>query len=435
MKNLRPFQIALLVGFGVVAIVAVFILANYQSQQSQEDLLYGDRVEIWGTLEANIFNDLFISIRQTDRAFNVVNYREINEADFDDVLVNAIAEGRSPDMIVLASDKLVKHRNKLLAIPYENFPERDFRDLYVDGAEIFTMIDGVYAVPFAVDPLIMYWNRDLFASGGLAQPPTTWETVVNAVVPSVTVRTDARDIITSGLAFGEYRNVYRAKDILLMLAIQSGSQLVYETERNYEIALNNQIGEVTGSPLESSVRFFTDFSNVNNALYSWNRIQPLDSQAFIAGDLALYFGRASEVQSIADRNPNLNFDTAMVPQGGSATARRTYGTFYGFAFPQASANVTGAYNAAQTISNFDNANALTTALNMGPARRDIVSAGSGNAFRVTALQSSLIAKSWLDPEPVASDNIFKQMIEDLVSNRVRIGVAVNDAINRLVLEY
>ncbi len=435
--HIRPFQIFLLAGFAVMAIIALILLMNYEDTPTTEEFAYGDEVVIWGTLDGAVVDRVFQNITQEDKAFAVVRYQRIDERSFDDEFLNAIAEGRSPDLIILSSENLVKHRAKLLAIPYENSPIRDFRDAYVDGAEIFALRDGIYAIPFAVDPLVMYWNRDIFASNGLAQPPTTWEDVLGNVVPRTTVRDAGRDIVQSSVAFGEFRNVLRAKDTLLLLALQSGSGGVSENERGYMVGLNESVGQQgSRAPMESALQFFTDFSNANSASYSWNRALPRDTEVFIAGDLALYFGRGSEAPGIDSKNPNLNFDAAPVPQGGTATARRTYGTFYGFALPRAAVkNVSGAYAAAQRITSAKYANELTTALNMAPVRRDLVGAGSSDAYRSVMLQSALIARGWLDPDPVASDSIFMQMVEDVVSNRSRVGMAVSDAINRLVLEY
>lgn len=435
MKNLRPFQIVLLAGFVVIAIVALFMLGNYQASRTEAQLAYGERVLIWGTFDQKIVENVLRNIRQEDEGFAVVDYVEVSEAQFDDQFVNAIAEGRTPDMIMLPAEKLVKHRAKLLAVPYDDYPQRTYRDLYVDGAEIFARQDGIYAIPFAVDPIVMYWNRDLFASNGIAQPPATWEAVVGQVVPATTRRSDDRTVPQSAVAFGEFQNVSYAKEVLLMLAIQSGSALVSETDRGYRVAIDRTNVSDTGSPMSTATQFFTNFSNPNSALYTWNRAKENDQLAFINGNLALYFGRASEAASLARKNPNLNFDVSMVPQGGTATARRTYGSFYGFAFPRASQNVAGAYNAANVIANAVYAEQLTTALDIGPVRRDIIAAGSTNPFRSVSLQSALIARSWLDPAPERSDAIFQQMIEDIVSSRSRINEAVNDLVQRLVLEY
>jgi ABC-type glycerol-3-phosphate transport system substrate-binding protein len=435
--KLRPFQIILLAIFGLLAFASLIILSTFQSKQTEEELAYGNSVNIWGIEEPGVMDRVFQSIMQSDPAFSAVRYRKVDAASFDDELLNAIAEDRSPDMVMLPSEKLVSYRSKLVPIPYDTLPIRTFRDTYVDGAEIFALRDGVYAIPYAVDPLLMYWNRDIFASNGLAQAPRTWVDVVANVVPGTTLKDANRDIVQSSIAFGEYRNVFRATDIILLLAIQSGSNGVTENERGYTVGLNDTTAENSiRPPLEASLDFFTDFSSANSALYSWNRSLPLDSEEFSAGNLALYFGRGSEAPRIDIKNPNLNFDIAMVPQGGSDTTQRTFGTFYGFAILRASGNVSGAYAAASRLTSAQYANELTTALNVAPVRRDLVAAGSKDSYRSVMLQSALIARGWLDPEPEASKSIFQQMVEDVVSGRApQVSTAVNDAISRLVLEY
>jgi ABC-type glycerol-3-phosphate transport system substrate-binding protein len=434
--KLRPFQVGLLAVFGILAFASIILLSNFQAEKTEEELAYGDSVTIWGTEDQASIDRVFLGIMQEDKAFAAVKYRKVDASTFDDELLNAIAEGRSPDMIILPSDKLVSYRSKLVPIPYTTLPERTFRDTYVDGAEIFALHDGVYAVPYGVDPLLMYWNRDIFASNGLAQAPVTWEEVAGNVVPHTTLWDANRDIVQSGIAFGEFRNVFRAQDILLLLALQTGSGGVTETERGYSVDLNRATqGDTTRLPLESSLEFFTNFSDANSAVYSWNRSLPTDTDAFTAGDLAVYFGRGSEAVRLDSKNPNLNFDIAMVPQGAGVTARRTFGTFYGFAILRASKNASGAYAAATRITSAKYANDLTTALNIAPVRRDLVSAGSPDAYRSIMFQSALIARGWLDPDPEASMTIFQQMVEDVVSTRARVNMAVSDAIGRLVLEY
>ncbi len=433
--SLRPFQIFLLGGFGIVSVVSIILLSGHTSSVSSEQMTYGNEVVIWGTFEHDVFDTLFRNITQKDDAFSVVRYYSIDERDFDNELLHAIAEGRSPDLIILSADKLVKHRTKLLAIPYTSLPMRDFRTTYIDGAEIFAMRDGIYALPFAVDPMMMYWNRDLFASHAIARPPQTWEDIVANIAPTLTIDDSSRDISQSAIAFGEIRNVTHAKETLILLALQSGSKMVSENERGYVINLNESVVQGARAPMEAAVKFFTDFSNPNSPVYSWNRALPQDKDMFISGDLALYFGFGSEAENINRKNPNLNFDITSVPQGGAATALRTYGKFYGFAIVRATANAQGAFAAAGTITSSENVDELTRGLNLASVRRDIISAGDIDPYRSAILSSALIARSWLNPNPSASLNIFTRMIEDVVSNRATIVRAVNDAVGRLILEY
>lgn len=435
MSNIRPFQVILLGIFGLLAVVALIFLSAYQIDRQQKERAYGDRVLIWGTLSQDMFKRVLQDISRNDKAFNVVEYRQFSEDNFDTELVNAIAEGRSPDLIVLRSDGIVSHRAKLYPIPYENLPRRDIQDTYIDGAEIFALSDGTYGLPFAVDPMVLFWNRDMFSSNGLANPPTTWESLVSETVPKLTVRDTNRNVLQSGVAFGEYRNVERGKETLLLLALQSGSRMVEASENKYDILLNAPVVSGSRSPLESAVQFYTDFSNVNSPLYTWNRSLPLDKNAFIAGDLGLYFGLASEISDIEGKNPNLNFDVAMVPQGSSATALRTYGDFYAFAIPRASGNASGAYKVAHVLSNPANSQALASGAGMSTVRREVIAQGDQSLYGKIVLQSALIARSWYDPGAKESDGVFMRMVEDIVSNRARITEAVSDAVNRLTLEY
>lgn len=434
MSNIRPFQIALLAGFAFLAVAALIFLSIYQTEKRQKETLYGSSVAVWGTLPENIFKTKFQKITENDKAFNVVHYRRIDKDTFETDLVNAIAEGRSPDLIILSADELVSLRAKLLPISYETVSERDFRDTYVDGSEVFAMEDGVYGLPFAIDPMVMYWNRDMFSSHGLAQAPTTWENIVSDVVPTLTVRDTNRNVLKSAVSFGEYRNIAHAKDMLMLLLLQSGSKMVTTKGSDYKVTLDEQVAG-TGSPLQAAVQFYTDFSNVNSPLYSWNRAMPVDKNAFLSGDLGLYFGLGSEYADISDKNPNLNFDMAEVPQGANATALRTYGEMYAFAIPKAAKNARGAFAVAHVLTSAEQVDGIVKSLNMSPARRDLIAKGDENLYRKIILQSALKARSWLDPSAAQSDAIFMQMIEDVVSNRARINDAVHDAINRLILVY
>ena len=433
--SLRPFQIILIAIFIFLAFLSLVVLARYKGGGSNAQTTYGKSVEIWGTLPSQVFKNVLGNIAINNKDFSVVHYKQVDAQNFDLTFLNAIAEGKSPDMIILPSEDLVKERAKLMPIPYKTLPLQNFRNTYVDGAAIFARPDGIYAVPFAVDPLMMYWNRDLFASAGLANPPRTWEQLTTDDVPKLTQRTSSLSIVQSAVAFGEVTNVQHAKDLLIMLALQSGSAGIKEVNNRYEVDLNQAITQGGRPPLEAALQFFTDFSNVNSPLYSWNRAMPNDEQAFIGGKLALYFGLGSEAQDISNKNPNLNFDVTSVPQGATATVKRTYGTFYGFAIPRAAKNPSGAYAAIQTLMTPQNNEALTKALNMASPRRDVIAAGDANIYRSTMLQSALIARSWLDPDPTASQSIFSQMVEDVLSGRARVTQAASDAVSRLILKY
>lgn len=434
--NIRPFQIFLFGTFIILAFVAVLLLSTYAPQGNREAGQYGRSVEIWGPFPYEAVNDVIESIGDEDSAFGVVDYVSIPADRLGIEFVNALAEGRAPDLVMLPHTELVNQRSKLVPIPYDvpGFSERDLRNTYIDGASIFALQDGVYGVPFLVDPLVMYWNRDLFANAAFAEPPRTWEQLVGSVVNALTIRDNSRNIVQSAVAFGEYANVRNATPIISMLLLQAGSQVVEDTERGYQISLNEGI-EGSRPPMEASVQFYTEFANVSNPLYSWNRARDPDRLAFIAGDLALYFGFASEAPALVERNPNLNFDMTIPPQGANATIRRTYGTFYGLAIPRASDNPEGALAAARTLANPQNSLNLALATDRAPVGRAALQAAVTDPFVQVSFQAALFARGWLSPSPQATAAALETMIDEVNSNRARVSSAVSDAVSRIRMGY
>ncbi len=430
MPNIRPFEIALIASFIIAALIGVFFLATHKTDTEKDQALYGSSFMIWGTIDEQVMTAFLKKVVDEDDALKVVQYRRIDPRSFESELVNAIAEGRSPELILIPHTFLAQLRTKLQPIPFTTFPERTFRDTYVDGAAIFMPSDGVYGFPIAVDPMVMYWNRDLFSSSGLAQPPKTWESLINETAPAITRTSDRREVLQSAMSFGEYVNVAHAKEILSMLFIQAGSTIVNEQGKSYAVTLNQS---TTGGlmPGESVLPFYTQFANPEKALYSWNRSLPLDRTAFLQNTLALYFGFGSERTAIERESPNLNFDMTEVPQGSGATIRRDYGEFYAFAIPRGSRNPTGAHAVATLFGNAQNATYIANGLGMAPVHRAELGTAGADLYKGILYQAALIARGWLDPNPDQSAAVFRQMVEEAATSEGRLQQIINDAAHRL----
>ncbi len=435
--NIRPFQIALLAGFAVLALLSLFLLRGFTGGGGDAiTRQFGDRVVLWGPFPSSDVREVLRLIKRNNSAFEVVQYREVRPEDFASTFVNAVAEGQSPDLVIIPHSEIAAQRSKLYPIPYteQAYTERMIRDTFVDGAEVFALNDGLIAVPLAVDPLVLYWNRDKLASAGLPNPPTTWTQFTNSFVGTFTIRDNNRNITQSAIAMGEYENVRNAMAVLSLLAIQSGSVMVEETARGYDVQLDTLISGSGRPPMESAVQFYTEFANSASPLYSWNRSMNEDRERFTSGDLVTYFGFGSELPAIELRNPNLNFDIAQVPQGSEATARRTYGTFYGLAVPRAAKNPQGAFAAARFMSNPTQASIFHDGLSLAPVHRSLIGVSTGVYEEVLA-EAALIARGWLSPSLASTNAAFKTMIEEVISNRARAGEAVDDAIIRLKNSY
>ena len=436
MTNLRPFQIVLLAGSAFMFVAAIVAITVYKPNNSA-DPKFSNEIEIWGTLPKGLFAERLNTIANEDSRFNQVSYEQFDESVFADEFINALAESRGPDLVVITHDQLVDLRPKLFPIAYtKDFNRRNYQDLYVEGSEIFARPDGIYALPFAVDPLVMYWNRDVFSSNNIPVPPRTWEELRNDTVPRLTRTGGAFDIFQSAVAFGEYQNVRNAKEIISLLMLQAGSDIVVESDATYRVIVDSFTdNNIQGStPASSALSFYTEFSNPASSLYSWNRSLPQDRSRFLSGELALYFGYGSELESLEKANPNLNFDMTVVPQGRTATIKRGYGKFYGFAIPLASPDKNASYEVAIELSNQENGPLIATSLGMSPTQRSVLAQGAIDPFQAVRQEAALTARGWLEPSS-ATGGIFKTMVEDITSGRLQVSDAVADMAERLRLAF
>jgi len=435
--KLRPFELGLVIIFIFLGVAALLIVANYKAPPAPPPpggAIVG-QVRIWGTLPQAAVDDVLEKLEKENEQYRNVSYRYYNPDSFDSTLTNALADRTGPDMILVSHERLVDMRNRIQPVSYDSFPIRDVRNLYVDGAEIFALDDGLYAFPIAIDPLMMYWNRDILSTNGFLEPPATWESLVNTMFPKIIERDFNRTIKRSVVAMGEYNNVRNSYGIISALFIQGGSAgVVLDKDGKYSIQLQNRIGGGP-DPLRSAVDFYTRFSKPSNSLYSWNRSLPEDRQSFIAEDLALYFGFASEGRQIQRINPNLNFDIAEMPQDGSATVRRTYGKFYGLSALNSSSNLAGAFAVMSNFRNQSIADAIAIASDMTPTYRTSLGGGSNDVYGRVSYRSASIAKGWLNPNKNQTDNIFQTMTQDINENRRDLSAATSDATSRLEKAY
>jgi ABC-type glycerol-3-phosphate transport system substrate-binding protein len=433
--KLRPFELGLVIVFIGLIIASLAFLSVYKKKPSSDGLPQIGTVAIWGTLPYEPFNNLLEGIRTTDNTYQKVTYRYIPPQDFDSVFVNALADGSGPDIIFISHEKLVSMRKRIQPISYEAFPLRDIQSRYTDGSRIFALQDGLYAYPVAVDPLLMYFNRDILSNDNFLEAPRTWESVVNEYHGTLVRRNPDRSIVRSVVAMGEYSNIENAFGTISMLLLQTGSDMVREkSPAEYDIRLNVS-KEDSVSPLTVVADFYTRFAKPNNSLYSWNRSLSKDKDRFLSEELALYFGYGSEGKELEKLNPNLNFDVAEVPQGATATVRRTYGRFYGLSAVRASKNLEGASLVLGKLGSKESSETLARNYGMVPAYKESVAAGSNDTYGRIAFTSAPITYGWLSPSEVSSADVFTKMTQDLNENRSDLSNAVNDVLGRLEVEY
>jgi len=253
------FQIVILAIFTFSLILAVLVFSGIIPIFDSTPAGVGGTVTVWGTIPEEFLREPLKELNEENENVFSVRYIEKSKDTFDQELLEALASGKGPDLIFLPQDLILRHADKVLPVPYENMSARSFRDTFIEEGELYLRDDGILALPISVDPLIMYWNRDLFSSAGIARPPQLWDEFLT-LAPRLTRKDEALNIHKSALAFGEFRNIRHAKDILSMLILQTNNPIVELSESGLDVVLSERRGALTPGA-ESALRFYTEFSN------------------------------------------------------------------------------------------------------------------------------------------------------------------------------
>jgi len=423
MSTFQTFVLGLFIVF-LLGGVAAFALFRGGSANALPPLV------LWGTLPSSVASPYFAS-DAVGQAGLKITYVEKDPATLEDDLTESLAKGLAPDLVIFPHDYLYRGRTKLAIIPFSIFSERDFRDAFIDGADVFLAQDGVIGVPLYIDPLVMYFNRNMFSSKAIANPPKYWDEFYT-LAPKFNERNQAGNLTRTIVSFGETSNIAHFKELLTNLILQAGNPIITISERDgAQVVLNDNKTGLPNSPAESALLFYTTFSNPVEPAYSWNKSLLNSRDAFVGETLGTYFGLGSELSLIRARNPNLNFYIAPLPQIRDSQNRLSFGRVYGLVIPKNSRNAGAAMAAAKILSGSSLSYGLVASTGLPPARRDLLSTPQEDVYRSILYSSAIMTRVWPDPSYGESTGIFRDMIDSVTSGKLRLSTAVDQATKKL----
>jgi len=417
------FQIILLGVFVVFILVGIVIFASIKGGSNQ-DL---PQVSIWGTVDDQIFSSFLNKyIIDNDRQQLKISYVQVSSENFEQTLIEALAGGRGPDIVILPQNMIVKQQDKIYHIPYQVYDERTFSDTFIDEGGLFLWDDGIVGFPFVVNPLVMYWNKDIFSSETIATYPKYWDEFFG-LNEKLTKLDSKLNIKRSAVALGEYVNINYAKDVLSAMIFQAGNPIVEKNNNGGVTAVLNQRYSANLNPAEAALSFYTEFSNPAKLAYSWNRAMSTSKDSFISGNLAVYLGKASDIKEIRTKNPNLNFDVALLPGLRDSKTKVTFADIQGLAILKTSKNISASLSVVNELTS-NASQSVWMGISLLPStRRDLLGKSGLPAYMSVFNDSAIMAHGWLDPDSSITDKIFKEMIESVTSGKARVSEAVNRA--------
>ena len=263
-----------------------------------------------------------------------INYRKFRFEEYEQALLEALAEDRGPDIFSINEGWVREYESKLVPMPseitmayqytkgtvkkevvYELETKKapSFRDIKTNFADTVyedVVLDGnVYGLPMSLETLVMFYNKDIINKSGVAKIPNDWESFQEAVQKSTRFNAEG-DIVQAGTAMGTGYNVDRSFDILSILMMQSGANM---TDANNRATFANETTK-DYSPGIKSIEFYLDFASPVKNVYTWNTDMPSSFESFLSGRVAFMFGYNYHLPSIRARAPKLNFGIAPIPQ-------------------------------------------------------------------------------------------------------------------------
>ena len=416
---------------GIFAAVLAVLIFSGKLPIGNSDTKPQGEVVVWGTIPETGMNGILQAFNPAAKTYRVT-YKEVREDVFAQTLLEGLANGTGPDMILAPHQVILSQVSRLYPFPVTSLSEKAFKDTYVDGASLFFSPYGAVALPVSIESLVLFYNRTLFAKHGFVNPPAYWDEVSN-YVPKLTISNTKNQFVESGIALGAPNTPY-AKDILMAVVNQVGQTPVLKQYRQDGTLLltvlantpTTEGGDV--SPLTSVARFFTQFADATKSTYSWNQFSGNADDQFVAEKLAMYVGYSGELESLRARNPRGEFEMTYLPQTRGYNTFTTGARMYGIATLRASKNLTASLNVEAQFAGAGVAPSLSSLVGGVPALR-AYSATPG--LNDVVARSMLVARGWYDSFPKESSAYVSAMLSDIINNRYGVPDAAAILVSRL----
>jgi multiple sugar transport system substrate-binding protein len=409
-------QIAIM-AIGAIIIVGLGALFVFNGQK-KTSTAQAVTLRIWGTDDSKVFDNLTTYYAQYNPAAKIT-YTQIDPADYENQLLRAFAEGNGPDIFEIGNRSLPRWESVLAPLPaayasqfgplqLENdFPSVVQSDFMTTSTPTST---GIYALPLSIDTLAMFYNKDLFDSAGLVTPPTTWDDFETDIQKLRTLNAGSQITQAAAALGGSETSILEAPDILSLLMLQNGTQMVSDDLSAAEFASGATSAGV------SAFNFYLQFANAASPYYTWSDAMGSDIQSFVNGQVAIIFGYHDTLSTIRAKSPFMNIGIAAVPQPTGATVSVSYPKYNGLAVYKGTSSVIGAWQFILTLTAYANGEKIyTDATGDPPALRSAIAVDENDPNLSVFAGQALTARSWYEIDDLAVDGFLNTAIQSALN--------------------
>ena len=380
---------------------------------------------LWGLWDDDSFVKSAIDSYEKAHPNITVNYTHQPSINYRTRVQTQISSGQGPDIFEIHNSWLPMFLQTSYISPMPDTVETfdDYtKAFYPIVTDSFTKNKRIFAIPFSIDGLALYYNEDILKAAGV-NPPIYWSDFIDSAV-KMTVKDSAGNIQTAGAALGATNNVDYWSDILgLLFAQQPGVSFEHP---------DSQLGA-------DVLTFYTSFI-IDPRRKTWDVTLENSTQAFSEGKLAYYFAPSSQVNSMKQKNPSLNFKVIPVPQLPSHDSVG-WGDFWGLSVSANSQYPTEAWNFLKFLTSAEEEKSLY--------QEDLPGKLIGQPYSRAELQNELLSdpfagafvaqgpyyKSWYLSSDTADAGINDQMVnlfQGAVNSVIQQNVPPQSALSAIV---
>jgi multiple sugar transport system substrate-binding protein len=397
---------------GVLLIVSNAFVSNRREQASRPEPI---ELEMWGIWDESEFMRTFTENFRKQYPNVTINYRKVSLTNYESDLIEALAEGRGPDIFATQNFWRPKHKNKISPLPEEVMTLREYQERFVDVVEkdyTDPTDNKIYGIPLYTDSLALFYNRDAFNDAGFVSPPSYWDELMNYSTELTFIAPDGQ-IQQAGVAMGTADNVNRPQDILSALMLQVGAQMNNPnnpSEATFTRSVN--VDGVDLNPAATALEFYTDFANPRQSSYTWNSTLDYSTDAFIEREATMMFGYSYHVDIIRARNPRLNFAVAPLPQI-SEIGKANYANYWGYSVSIQSQHPKEAWQFLKFLTETENSQNYFLQTKRPTSRQDLIEVQRNDPEYGVFVDQLLQTKTWTQPDNGVVDATFQKMITDV----------------------
>lgn len=413
------------------------------------------KLEIWAVVDDRDVYAPLISAYQGAHPHVRITYKRFRLEEYEDLLINAMAEDRGPDIFLIHNTWVGKYMSKIEPMPAytemvytiveggytnrsetlvmqneksitlkelrNNYPDIVYKDAVrlintADEGERPFMEEKVLGLPMSVDTLALFVNRDMLNSAGIPTIPEGWDNFQATINRLVNIDTEG-EIIQAGAALGTTKNIERAVDIISIMMMQNGTQMASDDGYPTFALMPEELTATRNElPAIQALRFYTDFADETKEIYSWNEDMSNSLDAFIQGRLAYFFGYSYHVPLIKARAPKLNLSIAPLPQiQGNPTVN--YANYWLWTVSKKSDNSETAWNFINYLTKEENEKQYLDLAQRPPAHRSLIQEYVDDEDLGAFTSQILTADSWYrgyDPETM--EETILRLVNDIKTN-------------------